>query len=168
LITAVLHNLTFISEPDYLNMSYTQAVRVEEVDPDLLCPFCDELLPDPLSSGLSSALERLRRTAESQPRFGNAKGLKTSVDIYVSFCSRHDVESHELPKGKENGWPRQINTLELARRVRKLKSRLQAMIDDPDECTFFRPLQASAKQYGKNSITGAKGAWVTFENAGTG
>lgn len=149
-------------------MSYTQVVKVDQIDPDLLCPFCDEPLPQPLSTALSTTLERLKRTAGPQPRWGNKKGLVTNMDIYVSFCSRHEAESKEVPKGEKYGWPQTLNTLELASRVRRLKHQLQAIINDPEEGTFFKPLKASADQHGKNSITGAKGTWVTFENASTG
>lgn len=149
-------------------MTYTQAIRVNDADPDSLCPFCDEPLPTLLSSVLSSRLEKLRQKATPQPRWGNKKGLKTSMDIYISFCTRHEAEATELPKGQKNGWPSELHPNNLADRVRKLEPELQALIDNPDEGTFFRPLQEAARKFGKHSITGAKGTWLSFENATTG
>lgn len=157
-----------IREPEAAHITYTQAVRLNEEDPNTLCPFCDEKLPESPSHILIDMLEKLKRKATPDPRYGNSLGLKLDMSQYISFCARHTAESEEFPKGEKYGWPTALNPSKLTKRIWKLKSQLQAIIDDPDEGTFFRPLQETATKYGKSAVTGAKGSWATFENASTG
>ncbi|KIM20203.1 hypothetical protein M408DRAFT_13122 [Serendipita vermifera MAFF 305830] len=156
------------SESDGPDFTYTQAVRLVEADPNTLCPFCDEPLPDPPSEILTNMLAKLKRKATPDPRYGNSLGLKLDMSQYISFCARHTAESEEFPKGQKYGWPTALDSAKLVKRIWKLQSQLQDIIDDPDEGTFLRPLQETASKYGKGAVTGAKGSWASFENASTG
>jgi hypothetical protein len=141
---------------------------LNEVDPKSLCPFCDDKLPETPSSILLNMLEKLKQRAKPDPRYGNSLGLKLDMSQYISFCSRHTAESEEFPRGQKYGWPATLDTPKLVKRIWKLQSQLQDIIDDPEEGTFFAPLQETALKYGKGAVTGAKGSWATFENATTG
>jgi len=141
---------------------------VNEVDPNLLCPFCDDRLPEMPSPILTGMLENLKLKAKPDPRYGNSLGLKLDMSQYISFCARHTAESEEFPKGQKYGWPSKFDVPQLTKRIWKLQSRLQEIINDPKEGIFFAPLRATALKYGKSAVTGAKGSWATFENASAG
>ncbi|KAG8834560.1 hypothetical protein FRC17_008394 [Serendipita sp. 399] len=156
------------SVSDRENASYTQIVKTNNVDPSLLCPFCDQRLPEYPSAMLRKMLKRVKREAKPEPRIGNALGLSASLEVFTPFCLRHEAELKEFPKGKKNGWPTTLDPQLLAKRTRRLRSHLQNLIDNPDEGTFFHPLQKAAREHGKGAVNGAKANWHNFENATAG
>ncbi|KAG8838914.1 hypothetical protein FRC18_002142 [Serendipita sp. 400] len=156
------------STSDGEGASYTQIVNKHNIDPSLLCPFCDQRLPEYPSAMLRRMLKQLERTAKPEPRIGNSLGLSASLEVFAPFCLRHEAEAKEFPKGRKNGWPTTLDPRALAKRTRKLKSHLQAIIDEPDKGSFLRPLQKAAKDHGKGAVNGAKANWYNFENATAG
>jgi hypothetical protein len=141
---------------------------MNNIDPSTLCPFCDETLPTEPSTKLLAMLDRLKRKATPDPRWGNSLGLKAKMETYVAFCALHQAESNEFPKGRKYGWPTTLNLESIAHRTRQCKAALEEIINDPSSGTFMDPLQKRAGEYGANAITGAKGSWAVFAGASTG
>ncbi|PVG03322.1 hypothetical protein CPB86DRAFT_695647 [Serendipita vermifera] len=148
--------------------TYTQAIEINDRDPSTLCPFCDEKLPEQPSLKLLSMLDKLKRKATPDPRWGNSLGLKAKMETYVAFCALHDAESTELPKGKKYGWPTTLDLEGIARRTWRFQSRLERIINEPEVGTFLFDLQEKAGKYGANAVSGAKGNWAVFNDASTG
>ena len=140
------------------------------VDPTTLCPFCDDPLPANPSWKLRSQLARFREVCESDSRWGNSMGLTAPVNVFVGFCALHKAETEVIPQGLKYGWPQEINFKAVATRVRKLESKLRAVIEDPDGrgAVFFGPLKEKTAKYGIGAVTGSKGSWNSFESAHAG
>ena len=104
-----------------------------EVDPHTLCPWCDERLPATPSPHLQSLIETARDNSVPNPRPANPLGLRAPVGMFVSVCQRHRFESHQVPKAQARGWPTTIDWERVPLRVRALRARWQAIVDDVDE-----------------------------------
>ncbi|KAH9479734.1 hypothetical protein JR316_0008329 [Psilocybe cubensis] len=101
------------------------------VDPRTLCPFCDTPLPSELTPLLSNLLETTRQIARKDPRPTNPLGLKAPFTTYITVCQRHRFETKILPEAEQKGWPKKIKWKKVSGRVLKMKTFLQALIEDP-------------------------------------
>jgi len=97
-------------------------------------------------------------------------GLTAPVNVFVGFCALHKAETKVIPQGLKYGWPQEIDFKSVAIRVRKLESKLRAVVEDPDGrgAAFFGPLKEAAAEYGIGAVTGSKGSWNSFEGAHAG
>jgi len=140
------------------------------VDPTTLCPFCDDPLPANPSTKLRSQLAYFRETCESEQRWGNSMGLTAPINVFVGFCALHTAETKVIPQGLRYGWPQEIDFKSVATRVRRLESKLRAVIEDPDGrgAAFYGPLKEAAARYGIGAVTGSKGSWNSFKSVHAG
>lgn len=53
--------------------------------------------------------------------------------IFVTVCQRHRFESQILPEAERKGWPKKIEWSKVANRILKMRSILQAIIEDSDK-----------------------------------
>ncbi|TFY64647.1 hypothetical protein EVJ58_g2485 [Rhodofomes roseus] len=160
-----------------------------DVDPNTLCPWCDERLPPAPSPHLESLIAAARRSSTRDPRPVNALGLRAPVGTFVSVCQRHRFESHQIPKAQARGWPTKIDWDSVAPRVKALRAKLQEIIDDVDEdflpgahraddagdddvarwsdrprkgSTFWRDVVKSVRKSGSRKTAGVAGQLANF------
>ncbi|THH00643.1 hypothetical protein EW026_g1928 [Hermanssonia centrifuga] len=103
------------------------------VDPSTLCPWCDESLPPVPSPHLANLIEAARARSYSDSRPTNPLGLRATPMVFVGVCQRHRFESIQIPLAQQKGWPTKIAWEKLGKRIKSIKSRLQAIVDDVDE-----------------------------------
>jgi tartrate dehydratase alpha subunit/fumarate hydratase class I-like protein len=88
-----------------------------------------------------------------------------------------------LPEALEKGWPQRIDFNEVPKRVESMKSALEDIIANADNCSdnegfvcddtggprarsiFWRELQNEIKKQGSRTATSVKGQFYTFEKA---
>lgn len=152
------------------------------VDPSILCPYCDDPLPLNPMPQLNDLLATAKQQSYADPRPQNPFGLKAPLGIYISACQRHHFETYSLPEAMEKGWPQSIDFKEVPKRVESMKSALQDIITDADNCSdnedseihgdtrgprarciFWRELKKEIKKQGSRTITGVKGQFFAFE-----
>ena len=102
-------------------------------DPSKLCPWCDDVLPDPISSHLASLIAEARLRSYASPRPGNVGGLEARIFVFSDVCVRHNVEKTDSVIGAAEGWPRNVDWEVFIQRVIKLQPQLQRIVDDVDE-----------------------------------
>ncbi|KAG2742025.1 hypothetical protein P692DRAFT_201650282, partial [Suillus brevipes Sb2] len=153
------------------------------IDPSTLCPYCDEPLPLNSTAQLKNLLAIAKQQSHADPRPHNPFGLKAPLGIYISACQRHHFETHSLPEALEKGWPQRIDFNEVPKRVESMKSALEDIIANADNCSdnegfvcddtggprarsiFWRELQNEIKKQGSRTATSVKGQFYTFEKA---
>ncbi|KAJ3555497.1 hypothetical protein NM688_g2547 [Phlebia brevispora] len=104
-----------------------------DIDPATLCPWCDERLPPSPSPHLKSLIAAARKHSSSDGRPTNPLGMYAAPAVFVSVCQRHRFESVQIPLAKKRGWPTHIDWTGLGGRVRRLRNKLQRIVDDVDE-----------------------------------
>ncbi|KAG7093497.1 hypothetical protein E1B28_007172 [Marasmius oreades] len=100
------------------------------IDPKMLCPFCDSRLPEAPSPLLQSMIKDAVEKSIPQPRPTNRLGRKAAMNIYIHICQRHHFEAELLPQAEAKGWPKTIEFNKLEARVAKLRSYLQGIVED--------------------------------------
>ncbi|KAG8739791.1 hypothetical protein FRC10_005174 [Ceratobasidium sp. 414] len=138
------------------------------VDPDDLCPFCDELLPDNPSPDLLQTMAELKLLAKSEPRPRNPLGLTAPLTTFINLCHMHRAESTHVQRGKENHWPVVIDWNGVRNRLRSTQvvNALQEIISDPQSSEFFVILSETIKRDGAlkaASIKAQLGSLVFFD-----
>jgi hypothetical protein len=153
------------------------------VDPDSLCPFCDEPLPEEPTALFKKFLESVKKQATRDSRPTNPRGLKAPIGAFAELCQRHRFESKLLPLAKEKKWPVNIRWEDLEGRIRAMENDLTALVldrspeDDNDveliredevsgprsRCTFWKEAVKDVKQRGANVVAGVRGQFETFE-----
>lgn len=84
------------------------------VDPDTLCPFCDQPLPDQPSEDLLAKKATLLKdpSAKRRATIKNPKAVRLRdghVMRTAQFCKQHENERKHIPLGRERGWPSSID-----------------------------------------------------------
>lgn len=88
-------------------------------NPDSLCPFCDEVLPQKPSAKLIELLAYLK----SRPQVVRRLESKNPLALHLPFsetgtcCQLHRAEKMLIPKGIQNGWPSTISFARLPSRI---------------------------------------------------
>jgi len=158
-------------------------------DPRTLCPYCDSRLPAYPTSLLIRLLTATAKKSSRDPRPTNPLGRKAPFAVFIAVCQRHRFESEILPEAEKKGWPKEVEWKELGERVRKMRRKLKALINDlgdddglfTDEedrshkklkkkesgsrssCVFWKEVQAEVKKKGSRAVTGVKGQFASFE-----
>ena len=133
------------------------------VDPTSLCPYCDEPWPPSPSPTLLSFLECTKRKSYTDPRPGNALGLKAPLAAFIELCQRHRFEMTHLPLALERGWPTHIDFASLPSRIRGFRKRLGRFIDHPNESQFWREVRDDVREVGRMKVVSVSGQYATFE-----
>ena len=102
-------------------------------DPTTICPWCDSLLPDPMSAHLQAMIEAVRKKSRKSPRPGNLLGLYVEFEVFSHVCARHEAEKTDPVLAAAQGWPLEVNWALFIRRVIGLRPQFQRIIDDVDE-----------------------------------
>ncbi|CCM02591.1 uncharacterized protein FIBRA_04694 [Fibroporia radiculosa] len=103
------------------------------IDPQTLCPWCDERLPPAPTPYLSSLITAAREVSSPDLRPTNPLGLCAPLGSFIGVCQRHRFESHQIPRAQRRGWPMQIDWDRVGARVEALMPQLRGIIDDVDE-----------------------------------
>ncbi|CAG8760984.1 35191_t:CDS:2, partial [Gigaspora margarita] len=82
------------------------------------CPFCADLLPNPLPEKIHSLLRKI----------ANQNGTPTSEDK-LTFCEIHQAETTIVPDGIQKGYPMQIDFGSLETRIFQMKMELLDIIN---------------------------------------
>lgn len=153
----------------------------------MLCPYCDRVLPVFPTPTLVRMLGNIvsKSTADARPT--NPMGRKASLTLYAEACQRHTFESQQLPKALGNGWPINIDWVELKDRVQSMKRDLESILLDPGvpidyghskeladpiagppgprmQCVFWQELIKELRESGSRQVTGTAGQLSSFEN----
>ncbi|KAF5343205.1 hypothetical protein D9757_010358 [Collybiopsis confluens] len=132
----------------------------DDPNPDVLCPYCDEQLPEDPSPYFRELLARCARKSYSQPRPSNPKGRKAPVDVFVEVCSRHRLEKEMIPEAMARGWPIEIDWSLIPERVNSLKNHLEALLQNSgdtsgllsdggnarEKCVFWREVMDELRE----------------------
>ncbi|GAA5860938.1 hypothetical protein JCM3774_003194 [Rhodotorula dairenensis] len=94
-------------------------------DPDTLCPFCDQPLPDAPSADLLRKRDALINdpSARYKSTIRNSKAVRLRDGHVVrtaEFCKQHRDERIFIPQGRAQGWPAEIDWEALPARIEKL------------------------------------------------
>lgn len=141
----------------------------ETVDPNTLCPYCDNSLPSSPSPTLRTLLDTMAKKSYPDPRPTNVLGRKAPFSTFISVCQRHRFESDILPEAKSKGWPSAIDWKKLAGRIEKLKPKLQLLIDDDSDdgprarSSAWNEIMELVKEKGSRAATGVKDQFLNFE-----
>jgi hypothetical protein len=135
------------------------------MDPNDLCPFCDEPLPDNPSPDLLQLLADLRATAAPEPRLRNPLGLTAPLMTFINLCQMHRAESTYVEQGRRNHWPSVIDWDDVRERLRspRVVKALQEIIKDPHSSEFFVTLYNTIKRDGALKVASIRGQLDTFE-----
>ncbi|KAI0788711.1 RTC4-like domain-containing protein [Abortiporus biennis] len=118
-----------------------------DVDPSMLCPWCDEPLPPILSPHLQNLILAARQRSIPDPRPTNPLGLHAPLNFYIAICQRHSFESEQVPLAKKHGWPTSIDWGAVSSRVEKFERMLRRIVEDVDE--DFLPGKSTEEKEGK-------------------
>lgn len=137
--------------------------HMRTVDPNTLCPYCDEPLPTSPTKLLTSMFVGIRSKSSSQPRPGNCLGLKAPLTVFIDVCQRHRFETHQLPSAEANGWPTHIDFDALPGRVKKLKKKLEKVFQNKMSSHFWQEFDEDLKSgTGARWLMGVQGQWQAF------
>ncbi|GAA5825185.1 hypothetical protein JCM11251_006134 [Rhodosporidiobolus azoricus] len=163
------------SQPMLVSESETDGTESEEddpllrnaayVDPDTLCPFCDNPLPPEPSADLLSLRDYLisRPEAESWPTADNEKHVRMDPKQRAGFCKRHRDETEVIPEGRAKGWPQEMDWEKVERRVKRdCADYLQKVIFGTVPSRFLDKAQTEAREKGKK-LNDVKSDWTSFE-----
>ncbi|RPD59515.1 hypothetical protein L227DRAFT_503710 [Lentinus tigrinus ALCF2SS1-6] len=103
------------------------------VDPKTLCPWCDERLPDEPTPHLHALISATKRVSRPEDQLTNPLGLRAPPAAFVGVCQRHRFEHDWIPHARQKGWPTKIAWDRLADRIIRLKTTLQAIVNNVDE-----------------------------------
>jgi hypothetical protein len=165
--------------------SQTKPLRLEyfDKDPHTLCPFCDEDLPSTPTPLLKKLIARAVEKSKADPRPRNRLGRKAPMAVYISVCQRHRFETDDLPQAEAKGWPKTIEFNRVEKRVVKMKSVLQELIEDEtwkdqmDEdslqdfdhisprslCIFWKEALKDIKEKGSKAAANVKSQFSNFD-----
>ncbi|KAH9921093.1 RTC4-like domain-containing protein, partial [Amylocystis lapponica] len=107
--------------------------RDPNVDPAMLCPWCDERLPLVPTPHLTSIMKFARSVSTPDARPSNPLGLRAQIDVFIGVCQRHAFENDQVPRAQQLGWPAEIAWARVRPRVEAMRARLQEIVDDVDE-----------------------------------
>jgi hypothetical protein len=112
-------------------------------------------------------IEAVRKFSRPSPRIGNKLGLVAPMTRYIEVCQRHEFESVELPKAKENRWPRKIDFEALPKRIKSsaMRDRLRKVIKEPILSAFWNEIAADIVAKGARATVSAMGQLATFNRA---
>ncbi|KAG9126134.1 hypothetical protein FRC07_004741 [Ceratobasidium sp. 392] len=135
------------------------------VDPEDLCPFCDERLPDNPSPDLLRTMAELKLLAKPEPRARNPLGMKAPLTTFINLCHMHRAESTHVQRGKENNWPAVIDWNNVRERLRSMRvvEALQEIISNPESSEFFITLSTTIKRDGALKAASIKAQLNNFE-----
>lgn len=98
----------------------------------MLCPWCDELLPDEISPTLDRLMRHAEKVSIDERRKRNPLGLVAPFTVSGDVCKRHRFEKDLVPLAEEHGWPSSIDWYRTYTRLQDLKPVLQKILDDAD------------------------------------
>ncbi|QRW02857.1 hypothetical protein RhiLY_01856 [Ceratobasidium sp. AG-Ba] len=136
-----------------------------DMDPEDLCPFCDEPLPDDPSPDLLKTLSELRLLAKPEPRARNPLGLTAPLTAFINLCHMHRAESTYVQEGIANRWPTVIDWNDVRKRLQseEIMDALQEIISDPPSSEFFVTLSDTVKRQGVLKAASIKVQLDNFE-----
>ena len=137
------------------------------VDPSLLCPFCDALLPKPPTPHLKKLMKNAVKKSRPDPRPGNPLGRKAPSAVFGIICQRHQFESEELPKANANGWPSSIDWEKLGHRVKDMRNELEGLLNDLQAgegvSVFWEEIQLELQKKGSRAVASVQGQFANFD-----
>ncbi|ORX36311.1 hypothetical protein BD324DRAFT_651551 [Kockovaella imperatae] len=138
------------AEDDHFNGQFTAeeiAYCEQFVERSRPCRYCGEPMPKVLSHVLQDLDVEMSLAEASLPR-----GRKLSWERSVEYCGRHEAETTVIPLGKRAGYPNRIDFDQTRRILERpeLRSRLEAVSQDPLTSTFFTDILRTVKATGRN------------------
>lgn len=137
------------------------------LDPKLLCPFCDTLLPEPATPHLKKLIRNALKKSRPDPRPNNPLGRKAPSALFVTICQRHQFEAEELPKADSNGWPRSIDWKKLEKRVKDMRDELESFLTElrarAGVSVFWDEIQLELQKKGSRAVASVQGQFATFD-----
>ena len=137
------------------------------VDPDTLCPYCDE----PFPKNPSPVLRRLLRDVKGSrpdPRPCNSKGRSAPILNYLNVCERHMFEVKELPKAEKAGWPTSIDFEALPARIAAMKPRLTKLLSERKDSLIWKEIKEELDSSSARKMTSLGGQYGNFHRCQTG
>ncbi|KAF8629092.1 hypothetical protein AX15_003583 [Amanita polypyramis BW_CC] len=139
------------------------------VDPKLLCPFCDALLPAPPTPHLKKLIDNALKKSRPDPRPGNPMGRKAPSAVFITICQRHQFESEELPMAEANGWPKSIDWDRLSNRVWVMQDDLEGLVASlrigAGSSFFWDDVKQELQAKGSRAVASVRGQFANFEKA---
>ncbi|KAJ1306595.1 hypothetical protein OPQ81_007595 [Rhizoctonia solani] len=135
------------------------------LDPQSLCPFCDEPFPDNPSPDLMQLLADLKKTAVPEPRLRNPNGLTAPLMTYINLCQMHRAESKYVEQGRRNHWPSVIDWDDVRERLKSsgVVKALRSIIADPHSSGFFVTFYNKIRRDGVLKAASIRAQLDTFE-----
>ncbi|PLW06152.1 hypothetical protein PCASD_25275 [Puccinia coronata f. sp. avenae] len=150
-----------ISDPDELSLEITQSME----NPECLCPFCDELLPEKPSSKLTNQLKYLK----TKPGVEKRKESKNPFALYLpfpdiaTFCQLHRAEKNLIPMGIKKGWPKKIDFQSLPQRIRSHRQYLHRVCTRDIASDFMEVAVKAWTEQGRRKVQSVANELATFQ-----
>ncbi|KAJ7134926.1 hypothetical protein C8R43DRAFT_1021496 [Mycena crocata] len=100
------------------------------IDPDTICPYCDQSLPLQPTQKLLRMLKQAEATSQVDARPENVKGLSAPTLVMAPICSRHAFERDLVPKAQLHHWPTVLDHDDIVQRLNNKKLEFDALIED--------------------------------------
>jgi hypothetical protein len=145
------------------------ALTALNIDPELLCPYCDARLPpeSERTAQMRKLLAAAAKRTPRDPRPGNRLGRRADFSITGTVCVWHEFEAKHLPRARAAGWPESIDWSMLSARVMRLRPRLEAIVrGDPDArqaSKFWQQVEKELKEVGSRRMADIKNQYKNFE-----
>ncbi|KAF8625035.1 hypothetical protein AX17_006949 [Amanita inopinata Kibby_2008] len=142
------------------------------VDPKLLCPFCDSLLPALPTPRLKKLITNALKKSYPDCRPSNPLGRKAPSAVFIAVCQRHRFESELLPEAERKGWPKSIDWDRLGSRVKGMRNELEGLVESVRCGTgvsmFWEEVKKELETKGSRAVASVHGQFAAFEKAQAG
>lgn len=147
------------------DQSFDYSLDTPDIDPNSICPFCDEPLPKKPSKKLTDLIQHLikRPHAEKRPTPQNPQGISLPFFETASCCKMHSDERDLIPYGISQGWPTDIDFSKLPKRIKSYRSVLNQIIKREKKSRFLDQAMETWSVQGAVRIRNVVNEFENFE-----
>ncbi|KAA1107433.1 hypothetical protein PGT21_013862 [Puccinia graminis f. sp. tritici] len=139
--------------------------HLPKINPELLCCFCDELLPASPSARFLKLSSYLQGVSEVKRRVSATNQLAFHLPFprIADHCRLHQAESSTIPMGQNRGWPTQIEFSILPSRVRSHRQHLKNVCDRQIPSDFLRDALEAWETHGGRKVQSVSHEYSSFQ-----
>ncbi|WWD16715.1 hypothetical protein CI109_101146 [Kwoniella shandongensis] len=147
-LTAVLEE--GFDEEDELS-SEDKAYLAPFKNTDDLCPYCAQPLPLKPSAHLKRLQSKLESMSKARPTDENPNARQLSWQQTINFCTLHQAEATIIPLGVRDGYPQNIDFMNLHDRLRRdwVGKELEGIIEEPTRSRLFKEVKDEVESVGR-------------------
>lgn len=136
------------------------------LSPEMLCPYCDEKLPEKPSLKLQEMAQRLIHLSTPAPQPENSLHRNAPMSVFIDYCAQHKHETDNVARAQAEGWPLVVDFNQLASRAKEHKQALERIIDDPHTRSSFYQSAIEGRTPSTSKGKPDTRGWTTFGKQG--